>query len=351
MEASPAFADGPSSVEVDKTAAQEESVFNYEILRNPELRAEYITLTDDLVRKLVEKKIDVAIYLDKSARPVAWLVNELWDVLAPRGEDGEIPKRPKTKFLNIDREQWGAVIGRPEDKGGMNIDRLPADRLWELRALYEPIKGENKQYAQSLLTDKNVLIVDEVSVSGDTLTMSEAILKHAFHDAASIEGTYWMGGKVEATKTGERRNTKIPVWYSDTQITGRLVGNRDSSKSSKSSSSRQKIGGYWLSTPFREKRDEDGLRLKREVKRLGDDLRRHKILYRPTIGVWDEETLDKRMLDINGIPTNMYISLIKTAGNDIPKQIELYKEYMNRQKRISIAKKAGAASLKLPDLS
>src|SRR3954469_6875014 len=89
----------------------------YNILNSPEIRIKYLTLTDELIRRMSEQRTDVAIFLDKSARPVEWLVRELWDELAPTDPDtGKTVPKPEMKFLNIDREQWGPFVGRSEEK-------------------------------------------------------------------------------------------------------------------------------------------------------------------------------------------------------------------------------------------
>lgn len=326
------------------TNSAETGEFDYRILKEPALRAEYITYTDALVRKLVENQTDTAIFLDKSARPVAWMVNEMWDILAPRNKDGQIAKKPTVKFLNIDREQWGAVLGRSEDEGGYDARRLPSQRLDELRQLYAPIKNQSQPGEVSLLSGKNVMVVDEVRVSGDTLGMSHDILQLAFPDAASIKGAYWMDGKVTTdARSGGRKNTNLPVWYSDTRVTGRLVGNRDANKSAVSPSSRQTAGRYWLSTSFRHGRDVEGLQLKNEVRQLAADLRQHRILYKPASG-WEDSELDNRMERINGISTDQFRALIQTS-KDTAAQIELYLEYVAHQKRSNMAKNLGSVSL------
>ncbi len=324
------------------TAPEKSEEPAYLILSTPELRAEYITLTDGLIRKLTDANTDVAIFLDKSARPVAWLTSELWDILAPRDKNGIVARKPDFKFLNIDREQWGAIIGRSEDEdaGGMDVKRLPANRLNELRELYSPIMGKSAPSDVSLLTDKNVMIIDEVGVSGDTLSMSKDILTHAFPDVAKIDSAYWMIGKVQTEpRTGIRKNTALPVWYSDERSTGRGVADRDTTKSSISPSSRQRVGKYWLSTPFRGGKDVDGTQLRKEVKQLAQDVAEHRMLYRPASG-WGEE-LDARMKRINGIKTDTYASLLEAAGSDVGQQIILYTEHMLRQDPQKVHKDVG----------
>lgn len=307
------------SNEIEDKNPELERENHYEILYSPEIRAEYLTLTDRLISRIVEKNTDVAIFLDKSARPVAWLMDELWDTLAPIDRDTGMPiEKPGIKFLNIDREQWGAIVGRSEEKeGGINIDLLPEERLRELRNLYAPIAGVSKKSDVSLLTDKNVLVIDEVKMSGDTLVMSEEILRKAFPDANDIDGFYWMYGNVQRDqKSAANIGTKLPVWYSDTVVTGRLVGNRDTTKSNKSNSSRQRVGRYWLSAPFRES-DEQGRKLKQEVKQLADDLREHRMIYKPS-PEWSEsvEPIESRINRINGIALAEYVKLRQLAHDD-----------------------------------
>lgn len=285
---------------------------NYEILNSAQLRAEYVQLTDALIGEMVRQDTDTAIFLDKSARPVAWMVDELWDILAPHDEDGKsLMQRPTFKFLNIDREQWGAVIGRSEDKeGGVDLSRMPIDRLKELKELFAPVIGHSNEDDKSLLSDKRVLVIDEVRVSGDTGLMAEKILLKAFPDAEEIKKAYWMGGKVKAQgRSGVRINTKLPVWYSDRESVGRLVGDRDTSKSMRSNSSRQQIGRYWLSSPFREP-DQKGLKLKKEIKWLAQDIKDHNLLYMPAPS-WpaQSESIPTRIKRIDGFELDQYIEI------------------------------------------
>ena len=64
----------------------------------------YLWKTEDTIKDLSGEsgklpETDVAIYLDKSARPVSWFVNELW-------EDFTDKPRPQTAHLAIDRRIW-----------------------------------------------------------------------------------------------------------------------------------------------------------------------------------------------------------------------------------------------------
>lgn len=318
--------------EVAQPVRETESVFEFELLDQPETRAEYVRLTDELIARLIQDKTDVAIFLDKSARPVAWLVKELWPILAPINPDTNAQfELPAIKFLNIDREQWGPVLGRSE--GGMiNVNNLPADAAEGLKQVYAPIAGISEEKDSSLLTDKRIMIVDEIRQSGDTLTMSKAILNKVFPDAAEINGAYWMPGKIERDpKSGGMVGKGGPVWYSDREVTGRLVGNRDTWKSLSSNSSRQRAGQYWLSTPFKGDRDVKGLQLKEEVKQLAKELATHKMLYMPSLN-WDSTSIEKvadRIERIDGISFEDYV-VLRRASRSGAEMVENYRRLISR---------------------
>lgn len=297
----------------------------YKILNNSELRVKYLHLTDELINKMITQRTDVAVFLDKSARPVAWLMHALWDQLAPHDENGNIPPEPTIKFLNIDREQWGAVTGRTED-GMINVNDIHQDRINELRHVFAPtdkrVEEASTPDEHSLFAGKRVMLIDEVSVSGDTLRMSHKIFERAFPDAAKIDGMYWMSGNVKEVGRGVRLNTDLPVWYSDKLSTGRGVADRDTTKSSRSASARQRIGRYWLSTTFREGQDKSGIQLRNEASQIAEDLRQHKILYKPASG-WIKNTVEgteRRIQRLNGIGLEQYVELRRISHDDAAMQ-------------------------------
>ncbi len=308
----------------------------YEILYSPAIRAEYLRLTDQLIAKMVEQKTDVGLFLDKSARPVAWMVKELWPILAPIDpETNEQYKLPDIKFVNIDRETMGTILGRSEDKlGGIDIDLLPSERVEELQDVFAPVVGISEAGDTSVFTGKKVMIVDELRQSGDTLVMAEKIVERAFPDAAEVEASYWMHGKIiRDSKSGALIGESGPVWYSDREVTGRLVGNRNSAKSAASSSRRQQRGKFWLGSPFEEK-DYKGLRLKREVEWLAEDLSNNKLIYMPSLD-WTEsspEPLEQRIERINGISKQEYITLRQEA-DDTKDFNNMYRDYLEAKKQ------------------
>lgn len=248
------------------------------------LREIYIKYTDKLIGTIDgtlenERKSDAVIYLDKSARPVAWMVDAFWEMLArqvgTKYTDNIVPKKPDTFFLNIDREQWLPTVD-PANKGILNIDAVPEEAIASLRAIYQPI-GSTPE-APTILDGKNVLIVDEVNVTGNTLKIAKALLMRALPDTI-FTTTHWM---VPGTYNGggASRNNDVPVWYKQHDARGRGVADRDLRRSASSSSYRQQIGKWFLSTAF-DAPDKDSLQLRGEIAQLARDVLAGKLQYKP----------------------------------------------------------------------
>lgn len=307
----------PRTDEPDGLEAHKETP--YRILRFPEDREEYLHLTDNLVREMVTRETDVVIYLDKSARPVEWLVHELWGQLAPPNKpDGSAYQEPDRKFINIDREQWGAIVGRSED-GPIDVSSIPEERIDELRKIFSPIGKihdmSQKAPDESMFSGKKIMVVDEVNNSGDTLRIAHRILERAFPDASDIQSVRWMDGQVKRDKKGVGRSTKAPVWYKQDEVKGRLVGDRNLGRSERADSTRQRAGMYWLSTRF-EELDLDGIQLRRETRQLAKDLRNHRVLYRPSHWSSEIDPVADRIQRINGISPEQYKNLRISFARD-----------------------------------
>jgi hypothetical protein len=266
---------------------------NYEILDSEDLRERYLHLTDKLINRIERDDIDCLVFLDKSARPVAWFVKELW----PLVHEGKDSRMPEFYFLNIDREQWRPLLGSNET-GSVRVENLPKEQVEDLRSIFtedvipanQPTEGKPTR-----LDNKNVLIVDEMRVSGDTLDTAKKMLKRAIPEA-TIEGAWWMIPKIAARPGQPMANQEIPVWYSDETNLGRGVANRDQSKSSMSSSRRQQRGGLFLSTKFRNP-DPLSNQLREEIKQLVRDVANRKIIYMPDV---DRDDLYELFERING---------------------------------------------------
>ena len=293
----------------------------YEILNTAEDRLHYLRLTDNLIREMVEDETEVAVFLDKSARPVAWMVHALWNQLAPFKPDGTQYEEPEIKFLNIDREQWGDTVGRSEDSM-VNVSAIPEEQINELRQVLSSESTDKLQEdtrpdpEKSYLTGKKVMVIDEVRVSGDTLHIADRILRRAFPEAAEIVPVAWMEGQARIDpQSGQRRNVNNPIWYSKTKVAGRGVNDRSEARALKQHSRRSIIGRYWLSTTF-ETPDEEGMQLRREISQMARDLKQHRLLYQPAPG-WkrDIDSLGERIERINGMSVGEYKELRRVSKN------------------------------------
>jgi hypothetical protein len=244
-----------------------------------QLRAQYVELTDNLVHKMVDgidvidaatgemarKVPDVVVWLDKSARPISWLIDGMWPnnddgtktpglwPLLAADKDGVIPPLPQFRYVNIDREQWVTSID-PTGEGYSDVSKIDTTVIRSLRSIFVAPKHKTK-YAEGLAEDidhapaeldgKTILIIDEVRSTGRTLQYAENFFKRAF-PTASVATAHWMGGQA---MIGEAvGNADIPVWYNDESNRGRGVGERNEVLSGKSRSVTQRMGRFFLST-------------------------------------------------------------------------------------------------------
>ncbi len=191
---------------------------------------------------------DHVVYLDKSARPVSWLVNLFWDDFALKDQNGTPVKRPKHTYINIDRAPWFRNVGinvdddgRQKDNGELatysdftaHIHNLSKKHLAEIRALYIAggIEKESADWVMeqpTFLDAERVLIVDEVSRTGSTLDIAKHLFRLAIPDAAKIDGTYFWHPTEPLLKMGDENVlTSLPVWYDPSTLTGRGIGSTD----------------------------------------------------------------------------------------------------------------------------
>jgi hypothetical protein len=275
-----------------------------------QLRMEYIQLTDKLIYAMTDgvevtdpatgerqtEKPDVVVWLDKSARPLAWLTKELWPKLAPDSDSDEVPPMPKFMFVNIDREQWVNSVD-PEGAGGVDIERVDQSIIRSLRSIYVEPKykrngiTEEIDTAPTQLDGKTILIVDEVRATGRTLDIAKKFYQRAF-PTAKVAGMHWMSG-VAATKQGALGNRDLPVWYKSDEQTGRGVGDREATISQRSSNTTQRLGAWFLSTRL-EGPDEPSHTLREEL---------HQLATHPDVPVlpsFSRPDREKRMAILNG---------------------------------------------------
>lgn len=235
----------------------------HRIIRNGRIVNERININENIIHyvrdtALLISKIDGrlsesapydhVIYLDKSARPVSWLVNMFWNSFALQDETGKPIRRPKHSYINIDRAPWFRNVGinvdndgRQKDNGELatyrdfanNIQHLSPRHLAEIRALYIDggIEEESADWVwkhPTILDAKRILIVDEVSRTGSTLDIAKHLFRLAIPDAKEINGAYFWYPSEPAIKMGEEFTlTSLPVWYDPSTLTGRGIGSTD----------------------------------------------------------------------------------------------------------------------------
>lgn len=246
------------------------------------LRSRYVTLTDALIHRLEGHGgwvPEYVVFLDKSGRPVAWLVRALWPVLARTPgtpfEDADVPPMPQFRMVNIDREQWWDQTGASET-GVVDVGRLPPKIIDSLRAVFQPA-GVTRT-ARTWLDGRRVLVVDEVYNTGDTLRIAQGLFQRAFPEA-DIRGDHWMTPGTKIDRAGNRRTAEVPVWYRADTWTGRLVGNR-MDPDNPPTTVRNRSGALFLSTRPRSP-DTAGRQLRAEVTQLAADLMGARLLARP----------------------------------------------------------------------
>lgn len=234
----------------DKKMVNERININENLVHYVQDTALLISVIDGSLEGKNGEPFDHVVYLDKSARPVSWLVNLFWDDFACKNTDGSIRKRPKHSYINIDRAPWFRNVGievnddgRQKENGELatysdfvrNLSNLKDRHLAEIRALYidggiETETIEDVLSSPSILDGKRILIVDEVSRTGSTLQIAEHLFRLAFPDAGDIVGTYFWHPTEPLLKVGnETVMTSLPVWYDPATLTGRGIGGPDPS--------------------------------------------------------------------------------------------------------------------------
>lgn len=244
-----------------------------ETLNINETLARFVTRTADTVALLSgetdppSRPSDAVIYLDKSARPVSWLVNEFWSDFSDQ------PEPPRENFLAIDRISWFRAVGLDVDGQGnfkatggkanfsdfqratldhpishSDIARarlalipggiatvhagLSPEHQAEL-ASFDPLAFQSQQddherRAPDLpswlveqifatptgLEGKKITVIDEVANSGATVEIAKFLVEQAVNDPTTEVAThiFWKAGYQKATN-GEMQMQSAPVWY------------------------------------------------------------------------------------------------------------------------------------------
>lgn len=288
----------------------------------PSILREYVKDTARLVD--VIKDYDMVIYLDKSARPVSWFVNEFWEEFTDQ-------KRPAEANLAIDRMFWFP-------RAGVNVDplgNLAADRdkkativdylggknkidkstYAEIRSLFIPggVETEDADEIMNIptgLDGKRVIIIDEVRNSGATLDIAKDLIGEAIPELGKIDGEiFWHLPDLysEVNPNSDPQMNQAPIWYDqakNTNWTGRGVWDintgyflRQYNANPNPYTRAQKLGSIVLGEPMNLEEEPGQLskRIQSEVRRIHAEYRKGHVL--PAIPAMSSEQVVDKILD------------------------------------------------------
>lgn len=191
-----------------------------------EVLEDYLTQFDRLVSKIRgtgqfegAQPFDTVIFLDKSARPLSWMMSELWDEFAEPvpGDGGNlmVPPMPERKFLNIDRLTW-----RQEHDVEGDFHNITDADVAALRSIFD-LNGHNLLDGESEAKPRRVLVVDELSESGDTQGVAKDLLERATHHTVVDTFAYMPSEKRDTAAGTSYEWASFPTWYPHKDAAGR----------------------------------------------------------------------------------------------------------------------------------
>ncbi len=186
------------------------------------LRARYVNKVETLIQEIVNGNIETLFFLDKSARPLAWMVKELWDVFAPK------TPIPTIKFMNFDAQSWRGQYPElvKEDNVAfknrdINISVIPEKEIAKLHDTFTYGAGlarrgqTGTQIRQQDQIGEKILVIDEISLSGTTRELAASFLQRAFPKTEVSSTSVFVIGRAEEEQ---------PIWYSPKYANMRGVG-------------------------------------------------------------------------------------------------------------------------------
>ncbi|HCC83611.1 TPA: hypothetical protein DEP96_02060 [Candidatus Uhrbacteria bacterium] len=166
---------------------------------------------EQLINQVVDQNIGVIIFLDKSARPLSWLFRDLWQRQVPnqplpiirylnigRGADEQSSARggfavPSTSvMMNREpaklRQLETKVKTAAEGAGLLDVDDLPSEWQATISEQTESLEILNQRLGHDIFDREKVLVVDDLTDTGQSLLTAMSAIKSAFPQTAKVLG-------------------------------------------------------------------------------------------------------------------------------------------------------------------
>lgn len=174
---------------VKSISDQSSSVLEYKpVFDTPEKNERIRQRIEDTIDEIIYHDVKVIFFLDRSARPIYWMIKAAWDAK-------KIGRpMPKVKFLNIGSEKR-KVLGSQDQPQEWNFasesEHQAAVKEHWAKLNSADYLAKVKKDISPLLTDEGVdvfnkpykgrvMVIDDISISGVTMRMATEFLQHHF---------------------------------------------------------------------------------------------------------------------------------------------------------------------------
>jgi hypoxanthine phosphoribosyltransferase len=232
--------------------AEESAIFNE---KQKEILKERVA---EIIREVIDTNAKLIVFLDRSARPIAWMIRAAWDQLAQGKE------LPNMRFVNIGREKIERL--KAEELKGLDDDEFwerITRKFWEQTSHKEYIEKMKKGLAGVFhSTDsasgarESIMIVDDYSETGHSLRLAaEFFTKHFPNEEIHVAQLLWPTDRDDFPYSGDGwwNGTHLP-WNSDKSYT--LLSEEDAASDLSARAERDP------------RKRQKGLLLKEEIKKM-----------------------------------------------------------------------------------
>ncbi len=207
---------------LEKVKTEDEMEENKEVVFNKEQIDVLRKRTRELVGEIIKNEYSVLVFMDRSARPISWMIRAAWDKYA----DGK--PIPAIRFVNIGREK-GDVVGwssspdyyvDSEDSNGI----IPGEKKREIeKKFWSRLEGEDylKSFKKGLeqeISGGKILLVDDYISSGYSIGLAKNYFRYHFPEV-DVYGYSFLKNKDEIVfSKKDWRGTHLP-WNTDKAYT------------------------------------------------------------------------------------------------------------------------------------